>query len=171
MLTTNQKGAVAEAAVILECAKLGIGVARPLGDERYDLVFDLRTRLLRVQCKLAVRRGDVIAVPLYSSRRAADGLRRLPYSRAEVDAFAAYCPDNQACYFFEFSEVEVRHSVQLRLAPARNNQAVGVRWAHDFDFAAKLGSITGAVAQLGERLAGSEEARGSSPLGSTLFHR
>ena len=30
-------------------------VSRPLGDERYDLIFDLRPELLRIQCKWAVR--------------------------------------------------------------------------------------------------------------------
>jgi hypothetical protein len=36
MLTTNQKGLLAEQAVIFECVRLGIGVAKPLDDERYD---------------------------------------------------------------------------------------------------------------------------------------
>ena len=40
MLTTNQKGVLAEAAVTLEAAKLGVGVVLPLGDERYDLILD-----------------------------------------------------------------------------------------------------------------------------------
>ena len=40
--------------------KLGIGVSRPLDDERYDLILDLRPRFFRVQCKWAVRRGDVV---------------------------------------------------------------------------------------------------------------
>ena len=48
MLTTNQKGALAETAIAHEAIKLGIGVYRPLGDERCDLIFDLRPRLMRV---------------------------------------------------------------------------------------------------------------------------
>jgi hypothetical protein len=68
-------------------------VYRPLGDERCDLIFDLHPRLVRVQCKWASSREGVIVIPLYSSRRAADGLRRTYYSSAEIDAFAAYAPD------------------------------------------------------------------------------
>jgi hypothetical protein len=49
MLTTNQKGAVAETAVMHECAKLGIPVLRPLDDQRYDLMLDLGSDVLRVQ--------------------------------------------------------------------------------------------------------------------------
>jgi hypothetical protein len=39
VLTSDQKGAVAEAAVAHAAIELGIGVSRPFGDERYDLIF------------------------------------------------------------------------------------------------------------------------------------
>ena len=52
MLTTDQKGAVAELAIAHAVAQIGIRVFKPLTDgERYDLIFDLRPELLRVQCK------------------------------------------------------------------------------------------------------------------------
>ena len=52
MLTTDQKGAVAETAVVHAATKLGIGVYKPVSDgERYDLIFDLGAELVRVQCK------------------------------------------------------------------------------------------------------------------------
>jgi hypothetical protein len=38
-LTTDQKGAIAESAIVHAAIKLGIGVYKPLSDgERYDLV-------------------------------------------------------------------------------------------------------------------------------------
>ena len=56
-MTPNQKGAIAEAAIAWQATKLGFGVLKPLAEgERYYLVLDLRPRLLRVQCKWAVRR-------------------------------------------------------------------------------------------------------------------
>src|SRR5882762_2932808 len=58
MLTTNQRGAVAETAIIHEAVKLGIGVYQPVADERTDLIFDLHPRLVRVQCKTAACYGD-----------------------------------------------------------------------------------------------------------------
>ena len=61
MLTTDQKGAVAELAIARAAAELGIGVWGSFTVERYDLVFDLRPRLVRVQCKWATRRGAIIA--------------------------------------------------------------------------------------------------------------
>jgi len=51
MLTTNQKGTLAEAKIAARAIELGVGVARTFDDERYDLIFDLRPVLLRVQCK------------------------------------------------------------------------------------------------------------------------
>jgi hypothetical protein len=41
--------------VIFECVKLGIGVAKPLDDERYDLILDIDSRLLRIQRKWAAK--------------------------------------------------------------------------------------------------------------------
>jgi PD-(D/E)XK nuclease superfamily protein len=165
VLTTNQKGLLAETAILKECIQLGISVSRPLADERYDLIFDRGRELLRVQCKWAVRLGPVVVVRLYSNRRGAAGMITRRYSTAEVDAFAAYCLELDTCYFMPASFVQFRE-VRFRLGPTLNNQVVGIRWARDYEFAATLGA-SGAVAQLGERLAGSQKVRGSIPLGST----
>ena len=49
MFTTDEKGSIAELAIAHEASKLNIGVFKPLTDgERYDLIFDLRPRLVRV---------------------------------------------------------------------------------------------------------------------------
>lgn len=169
MLTTNQKGAIAEAAVAKSAIELEIGVYAPYGGERCDLIFDLRPRLVRVQCKWASREGDVIVARLYSARRARAGLVRRLYSRDEVDAFAIYAPATDTCYWLDAHEFAHRSQVFLRVAATLNNQADGVNWASDYEFAAKLKPLVGAVAQLGEHLHGMQKARGSSPLRSTLF--
>jgi hypothetical protein len=155
MLSTDQKGVVAELAIARQAAQLGIGVWGAYTVERYDLIFDLRPTLLRVQCKWACRYDDVVIVRCYSNRRNRDGLLRRLYSADDIDAFAAYCAELDKCYFLPLDAFEGRSSIQLRLAPTKNNQQVGVNWAKDFEFAATLGP-RGAVAQLGERLAGSQ---------------
>jgi hypothetical protein len=156
VLTSDQKGSIAETAIVAAAAKLGIGVFKPLTDgERYDLIFDLRPHLMRVQCKWACMRGEVVIVRCVSARRAADGVRRRTYTAEEIDAFAAYCSGTDTCYFLPIDAFPSHRAIQLRLRAARNNQRLGINWASDFEFAARLGR-SGAVAQLGERLAGSQ---------------
>ena len=69
MLTTDQKGAVAELAIARQAAELGIGVWSAYTIERYDLIFDLRPQLIRVQCKWASQYDNVVRVRCYSNRR------------------------------------------------------------------------------------------------------
>ena len=166
MLTTDAKGAVAELAIAKTAAGLGIGVWSAHTVERYDLIFDLRPKLVRVQCKWANRYGDVVIVRCYSSRRSREGMLTRRYSADDVDAFAAYCADTDQCYFLPIHEFPGRRNIQLRLAAAKNNQMRRINWAKEFEFGATLGR-PGAIAQLGERLAGSQKVAGSSPAGST----
>ena len=165
-LSPDQKGALAESAIVHAAVKLGLGVFRPLSDgERYDLIFNLRPRLVRVQCKTAVLHDDVVSVPLYSSRRSADGFVKCVYTNDEIDAVAAYSPELERCFLLPMGMLAARTYLQLRLAPSKNNQRARINWAEDYEFEATLKRL-GAVAQLGERRAGSAKVRGSSPLGS-----
>jgi hypothetical protein len=141
-LTTNQKGLIAETAIIHECAKLGVGVAQPLDDERYDLILDLRPRLLRVQCKWAVLDGDVVVARLYSNRRSAAGMVTRRYDPEDIDAFGVHCADVNQSYLLPPSTCAHR-TVLLRLRPTKNNQAVGIRWASDYELAARLRELQG----------------------------
>jgi hypothetical protein len=158
-LTTDQKGGIAELAIASAAAQLGIGVFKPLTDgERYDLIFDLRPQLMRVQCKWAVQQGAVVIVRCQSQRRTRNGMLARVYTKEEIDAIAAYCAPLKRCYLLPISLVDGRRCVYLRLSPAKNNQARGVNFAVDYEL--------GAIAQLGERPAGSREVVGSSPTSS-----
>ena len=164
-LTTNQKGLLAETAIMHEVAKLGFGIARPLDDEKYDLILDLGVRLLRVQCKWAVRHGDVVVIRCRTSRRGREGHIHRGYRPGEIDAIAAHCAELDQCYLLPTAMSVGRAAVQLRLAPARNKQRARVQWARDFELNGRLTAL-GPIAQLGERLHGMQEAGGSSPPGS-----
>jgi hypothetical protein len=167
-LSTDRKGSIAELAIARAALELDIDVYAPVAEGgRCDLIFDLVDRLVRVQCKWARRYGDVIVVRCCSNRRNRDGLVRRPYAEGEVDAFAAYCPEVDRCYFLPFTTFPRRSQIQLRLVHSRNNQRIGINWAEDFEFGATLGHVPGAIAQLGERLDGIQKVAGSSPAGST----
>ena len=159
-MKTSQKGAVAEAAILAEAVKMEIGVLLPFNEgSRYDLVLDVGNRLLRAQCKWGAVTRDTIHVRLNTSRLTPSGYVRTTYSAAEVDGFAVYCDDLDRCYWLPIEEFGGKTFVYLRLAPARNNQQQLVKWAAQYEF--------GAIAQLEERLAGSQKVVGSSPTSST----
>lgn len=160
MLTPTRKGNIAEIAIAAAATKLDLGVLKPLGEgERYDLILDMRPRLLRVQCKWAQHKGPVVAVYTGTCRRVKDGYLRTTYSEDEVDAVAAYCAGLDRCYLLPISLIGGQSHIHLRLEPARNNQRALVNWARDYEL--------GAIAQLGERRHGMAEAVGSSPTSST----
>jgi PD-(D/E)XK endonuclease len=166
-MTTDQKGAIAEAAIALAAMKLGIDVYRPLGEGgRYDLILDVGSRLLRVQCKWAASLKQVLVVRCYTFRRTRTGWKKTTYSADEVDVIAAYSMDLDRCFLIPIELVEKRPTIQLRVSPTLNNQKRRINWADDFDFEATLRRHQGAVAQLGERQSGTLEVRGSIPLGS-----
>jgi hypothetical protein len=140
--STDQKGAIAESAIVHAALKLGIGVFRPLSDgERYDLILNLRPGLVRVQCKTAVLRGAVLAVPFYSNRRGATGFVKRLYTSEEIDAVAAYSPELERCFLLPLNVFGTRTYVQLRLAPSKNNQRARIHWADEYDFAVTLGRL------------------------------
>lgn len=161
VLSTNQKGAIAEAAIAFEATKLGISVLRPLAEGlRYDLVLDLGSELIRVQCKWARRRGDVVEVQVGGCYHTPGrGYVRSTYASDEVDAVAAYCQEIDRCFLIPISKLHGQGHIFLRTAPARNNQRGAVNIASEYDL--------GAIAQLEERRRGTAEAVGSSPTSST----
>jgi hypothetical protein len=144
VLTTDQKGAIAESAIAAAAIRLGIGVYRPLVEGgRYDLILEAGSRLLRTQCKWVSRRGSVLVVRCYSSRRAREGLRKRMYTAAEVDLIAGYCDELHRCFAVPAHRFDVRTELQLRLVPCRNNQRRGINWADEFDFGARLRALLG----------------------------
>ena len=181
-LTPSQKGAAAEAAIAAAVVELGLTVLRPLCEgRRYDLVIDLEPELLRVQCKLAQHLGAVLSVRVSTSRYTPQGYLTTSYTADEIDAIGVYSPELRRCFLIPIEHVSGRRVTHLRLDPSRNNQAERVKWARDYELAAMIGGLRqrqveatatipqtrlGAIAQLGERVAGSDEVVGSSPTSS-----
>ena len=135
-LSTDRKGAIAELAIARAAIELGIDVYRPVGEgTRFDLIFDFGDRLDRVQCKWAPLHGDVIVVRAYSCRRTAEGLRRRAYEPGEIDAFAAYCPEIDQCFYLpgRAPDGTSYRSTCAALRVATISES-GVNWAADFAF-------------------------------------
>jgi hypothetical protein len=63
MLTTDQKGNIAELAIARNAIELGTDVYRPVGEGgRYDMIFEIEDRRWRIQCKWAPRHKDVVVL-------------------------------------------------------------------------------------------------------------
>lgn len=162
MLTSNDKGNIAEAAIALQAVKLGIDVLRPVAEHgRYDLVFDLGHQVLRVQCKWgSLDRGrGVICVRVGGSRHTPNGYVTSTYSSEEVDAIAVYCEELGETFLVPIEIAAGKRQLHLRIEPPRNGQRACINLAGDYQL--------GAIAQLGERSAGSRKVAGSSPASST----
>jgi prevent-host-death family protein len=159
--TGNHKGAVAEAKIAAAAIELGIPVLKPMSEHgRYDLVFEVGNQLLRIQCKWANRKGDVVTINIGGSYLSPNGYVRSTYGPDEIDAIEAYCGDLGRCYLLPIELVAGQYTIQLRLAPARNAQRASLHWEAEYQ-------LSGAIAQLGERCRGTAEVAGSSPASST----
>ena len=154
------KGAIAEAEITAAAIRLGWAVLRPLNEHvRYDIAIDKGSGPIRIQCKWAPRKGDVIVVRAQTSRLTPTGYVRTTYSADEIDGLGLFCPEVDRCYLVPATDLEGRGTLHLRLEPARNGQRGAVTMAAQYEF--------GAIAQLGERLGGTQKAAGSSPASST----
>jgi prevent-host-death family protein len=163
VLSTNRKGAIAEAKIVAAATELGVPVLRPVQEHgRYDLAFEIGDRILRVQCKWGAldEAGAVIKVSLQSCCLTPAGYVRTPYGPDEIDLVAVYCGELDRCYLLPSALACGRTSAYLRLVPPKNGQRACINLSSDFEF-------DGAVAQLEEHRHGMPRVRGSSPLSST----
>ena len=163
MLSTNQKGALAEAEIAAAAVRLGIPVLKPVQEHgRYDLAFEIGDRIYRVQCKWGAldEEAGIVRVGLRTYCLTFTGQRRSVYTTDEVDLVAVYCGGNDRCYLVPSGKIDGQAQIWLRTSPPANAQRACINLAEDYEFA-------GAVAQLEERRAGSAKVRGSSPLSST----
>ena len=144
VLNSNDKGAIAEEAIVFAAMKLGVRVWRPVSEHgRADLVLDLGGQLLRVQVKWGrlSQAGDLVMVRIGTCRCTPHGYVRGTYGDDEVDLFAVYCGELDRCFLLSARLLANRTHIALRLTPPRNGQESCINLAHDFDF-------DGAVAQL-----------------------
>jgi hypothetical protein len=166
-MTSNEKGAVAEQAIVLAAMKLQLPVWRPVSEHsRADLLLEIGGDLQRVQVKWGrlSASGDVVIVLLRTSRCTPRGHVRGTYSEREIDPFAVYCGDLDRSFLLRASQFAGKQYTHLRLMPSRNGQQACINLADDFTF-------DGAVAQLARALGWQPRGQGfeSPQLHSSQF--
>ena len=132
-MATIENGTSTEASVLAAFVHAGYCVLQPFGGtQSFDLAVHLGgCDFLRVQCKMAWQRGEIL---YFNSRSTDHGRGRLPYDGL-AEIFGVACPAVGHDRVFLVAVAEAGgYGVSLRLRPARNNQRIGVRMAADYEF-------------------------------------
>jgi len=123
-MNTKSKGDIAEQAAILCALKKGWAVLRPVGDRLpYDLVFDVRGTLARIQVKSAwlevTSRNYVV-----DSRRTKTNRRimlRDVYKKSDFDFALVYVEDKDMFYVFPV-EVFIAYGGSIQMVETQKRQ-------------------------------------------------
>jgi hypothetical protein len=129
---SNSKGSIGQAFIAAHLLESGFNVLVPVQDGLpYDLVIERGGVYKRVQCKYRTAENGAVKVPKRNNDYR--GVGTVVYCKANVDAFAIYCPDNKQIYFVLIEELDgISKHLCLRIDSPRNNQAKGVRLAVDY---------------------------------------
>ncbi len=126
------KGNITELEVLTYVTKLGYQVSVPFGDrERYDQIWDIRGKLIKVQVKTAslVDENDTaIKFSCRSSQRSSGKTKNTRYQKGEIDYFATFW-DGQ-CYLIPIEETSTEKT--LRFDAPKNGQVKGISFANTY---------------------------------------
>lgn len=124
----KRKGSVAELAVATRLMRDGWQVLLPYGENtRYDLVAEKNGRFIRIRVKYVTPKAGTLEVNCQSS----NDWSVLPYTAAEIDAFAVYNGGTGDIYYVRVSKSR-RTSMRVRLEPTKNHEKLYIRFAKDF---------------------------------------
>ena len=97
----------------------------------FDLVIYKNGQFQSVQVKFRnLSKNGTLEIPFSSSYSTSKGVRTKRFDKDQVDLYAVYCPQTDCCYYFD--PKHFKRSLTLRVNTTRNNQSVGVHYAHDF---------------------------------------
>lgn len=128
MKNTNQKGKITEIEVLSHILKMGYSVSIPFGDkDRYDQIWDINGKLLRIQVKTASPVEEEERVIKFSGKSVSNGKAHI-YTKNDIDYFATYWKGNVYLVPVE----ECSGEKKLRFLPPKNGQVKGINWAKDY---------------------------------------
>ena len=139
-MDTKLIGNITELEVLTYITKLGYQVSIPFGDrERYDQIWDVNGKLLKVQIKTshAIDDGVVIKFSCRSSQRSKGKCKNSRYSSDEIDYFATYWQGK--CYMVPIEETSAEKL--LRFSPPKNGQIKGITFAESYEVERVLARI------------------------------
>lgn len=123
-------GNITELEVLTYITKLGYQVSIPFGDrERYDQIWDINGKLLKVQVKTSHSIDNAIKFSCRSSHRKEGKCISSKYTSDEIDCFATFWDGK--CYLVPITETS--NEKTLRFAPPKNGQIKGISFAKDYE--------------------------------------
>lgn len=93
---------VAELESQKQLVEMGYSVSVPVSEERYDLILDTGSKLLKIQVKRGYYRSDTPNHKMACDFRA--GRDNKKYDEGDVDAFIVYDPRDELLYWEPFDE-------------------------------------------------------------------
>jgi hypothetical protein len=97
----------------------------------FDLVIYKNERFSRVQVKFrSLRKNGTLEIPFSSSYSSSKGVSIKKADKDQIDLYAVYCPQTDACYYFSPSAFQ--HTATLRVNAPRNNRSLRVHKAQDY---------------------------------------
>ncbi len=152
MGNTTKNGLIGQTAVLNRLVQLGYEVLLPWSpDSGYDLAYykeeeehqfgffvHRTSQLVRVQCKAAWLSKDGAALMFNTSTVSMGGAeewkKKKSGYRNRADWFGVYSRDTEKVYMVSVWDAPDASYMILRLAPSKNNQSKGVKWAKDYEF-------------------------------------
>jgi len=131
-MNTNQKCDYSELKVMADLAVRGYAVLKPMSSSlKFDIVAYKDGRFNRIQIKYCSKRSGALNTRLQTVIYNSNGCKYNTYTENDIDTFAIYCPDTDACYYIPVEEVITTWTITLRIDPPKNN-IKSVRWAKDY---------------------------------------
>ena len=134
-MNTKQKGDIAVSRIISRLLELEYSVSIPFGDcQKYDLIFDDKGDLKRVQVKTGLYLNGVIKFKVCSISRRSKGKDIYQRYPASIDYFGVFCPQLNKTYLIPFSTIShLKTDATIRVDIPKNNQKENVLYAKEFE--------------------------------------
>ena len=129
-MNTKKTGELTEQRVIVRLLELGASVSEPVGDsDRYDLIVDTGSNLLRVQVKTGWFNSGRVVFKTESTPNRPNG-NRYKYKSSDVDAFIVYSDVTDDFYYIPIEESS-EGDMRLRVEEPKKNHP-SINWASDY---------------------------------------
>lgn len=131
-MDTNTIGKITELKVLLYVTEQGYSVSIPYGDkDRYDQIWDINGKLLRIQVKTARPIDDEVSGIIFNCRSTYSrntGAKTHTYTSTEIDYFATYWDGK--CYLVPVSECSDKKTLRFMTKQKQPN----ISWAINYEF-------------------------------------